>query len=406
MNFIKLLIALILVIMLTDNAKAQFSLSGEFRPRTEFNKGYKTLASEGQDLSTFTTQRTRINAAFKNEFVNTKLVLQDVRLWGGQAQLVQNEDYAVSVHEAWAEILFTKELKLKAGRQEVVYDDQRIFGNVGWAQQGRSHDMAILKLEKEFSLHFGIAHNENSNTTNNLYEGPDAYKDLQFVWFNKKWERTSLSLLVLNNGVPVIENNEQVNKYSQTIGGHVSTKFSELVVFNGNLYYQAGKHTSGKDISALNLLAELGFKNFTLGYEYLSGNDYNETKKYKSFNPLYGTNHKFNGFMDYFYVGNHIGSVGLNDIYLKYQHQIKKIGFNADLHYFTAAAKVAENADSYLGTELDLSASWAINPITKLTFGYSRMFAGESMEIIKGGNHSESQQWSYLMLSVTPPFIK
>ncbi|MDZ7608893.1 MAG: hypothetical protein U5K79_25710 [Cyclobacteriaceae bacterium] len=30
----------------------------------------------------------------------------------------------------------------------------------------------------------------------------------------------------------------------------------------------------------------------------------------KSFNPLYGTNHKFYGYMDYFYVGNSHGQVG------------------------------------------------------------------------------------------------
>ena len=41
-----------------------------------------------------------------------------------------------------------------------------------------------------------------------------------------------------------------------------------------------------------------------------------EDKDYKennSFTPFYGTNHKFNGHMDYFYVGNHIGNVGLRE---------------------------------------------------------------------------------------------
>jgi hypothetical protein len=67
-----------------------------------------------------------------------------------------------------------------------VYDDHRIFGNVGWAHQVRSHDLAILKYQSDISLHDGIAHHENSNPTNNLFDGADAYKDLQFVWFNKK----------------------------------------------------------------------------------------------------------------------------------------------------------------------------------------------------------------------------
>jgi hypothetical protein len=59
------------------------------------------------------------------------------------------------------------------------------------------------------------------------------------------------------------------------------------------------------------------------GYEYLSGNSYNKTDKVYAFEPFYGTNHKFNGFMDYFYVGNHINSVGLHDAWLKYGYKQK-----------------------------------------------------------------------------------
>ena len=49
-----------------------------------------------------------------------------------------------------------------------------------------------------------------------------------------------------------------------------------------------------------------------------SRNDYNgDASENKAFTPFYGTNHKFNGFMDYFHVGNHANSVGLIDIYTK-----------------------------------------------------------------------------------------
>jgi hypothetical protein len=30
----------------------------------------------------------------------------------------------------------------------------------------------------------------------NIYNGPDAYKNLQFAWFNKTWENKGLSLLI------------------------------------------------------------------------------------------------------------------------------------------------------------------------------------------------------------------
>lgn len=397
---------IILCFLTVNTTRAQFSLSGEFRPRTEFSHGYKTLAEENQNWSNFTSQRTRLNAGFKNEWLSTKIVLQDVRLWGSQPQLGTNEDYAVSIHEAWARVFFTKYFSLQAGRQELVYDDHRIFGNVGWAQQGRSHDLALFKFENQIKFHFGIAHHENSDPTDNIYDGPDAYKDLQFLWFNKTWDKSSLSLLALNNGVPVMESGEQKTKYSHTLGGRVTTGF-EAINLAANLYVQTGKHSNGKDISALNGLLELTFPfGITAGYEYLSGNSYNKNDKVYAFTPFYGTNHKFNGFMDYFYVGNHINSVGLQDANLKYKFSKNNFGFNADLHYFAAAGKISEDAGKYLGTELDLTFLYKVHDVATISAGWSTMFAGENMELIKGGSKDAGNHWAYIMLSVNPSFIK
>ena len=393
-------------IFMSQTVVAQFSLTGEFRPRTEFNHGYKTLANTGQDWSIPTSQRSRLNFMFNHEILKTKLTLQDVRYWGSQPQLVNNEDYAVSVHEAWADVVLAKNFSLKAGRQELVYDDHRIFGNVGWAQQARSHDLALFKYENSFKLHFGVAHHENSNIANNIYDGPDAYKDLQFAWFNKTWNKNSLSLLFLNNGVPVMENEKQISKYSQTMGGHYSLTVGNIAIA-ANLYYQSGKHISGNDISAFNYLLEASLKSaFTAGYEYLSGNSYNKTDKNYAFNPLYGTNHKFNGFMDYFYVGNHINSVGLNDVYLKYKHSKNNISINADLHYFASAGKISADVKNYLGTEIDLLLTYKLHEMCSLSAGWSTMFASESMELLKGGDSKTGNHWAYIMLSVTPTFIK
>lgn len=406
MNILRYFPLLLLGILFSSAAFAQLSMSGEFRPRTEFNHGYKALATDNQNMSTITTQRSRLNVLFKNEFISTKLVLQDVRLWGSQAQLTNNEDYAVSIHEAWAAVYFAPEFSLQAGRQELVYDDQRIFGNVGWAQQARSHDVALLKFEKDIKIHFGIAHHENADITNNLYLGPDAYKDLQFLWINKTWDKNSLSLLALNNGVPVMENNKQVSKYSQTLGGHLSAG-TEAATFAGNFYYQTGKHASGIDISAINFLLEASLKmGITGGFEYLSGNSYDTNDKNYAFTPLYGTNHKFNGFMDYFYVGNHINSVGLQDAYLKYKFGKNKIGGNIDLHYFASAGNITPGADKYLGTEIDLTLNYKVHSMTTLSAGWSFMFAGDSMELLKGGDSKATNTWAYIMLSVTPNFIQ
>lgn len=404
---------LIFAMLITPALYAQLSLSGEFRPRTEISHGYGTLSADDQKASTFTSQRTRLNFQYNNEFVNTMIMIQDVRLWGNQPQLVENQEKAVSLHQGWAEVLFTKDFSLKAGRQELNYDDQRIFGNVGWTQQARSHDLALLKYEGNFKFHLGVAHNENNNRRNNLYDGPDAYKDMQFFWISDSWEKSSISLLFLNNGVPVSIGVEQKNRYSQTFGGHFRYQ-PEKIQLAANLYAQSGKDALDREINALNFMVEASFKanptaSATLGYEYLSGNDLlPEPGKNKAFNPLYGTNHKFNGFMDYFYVGGqHINSVGLQDAYFKWAcSRFKNVQWNLHLHYFAASGEMnLPDAKSYLGSEIDFDLTYSINPFSKLTFGYSHLLPGESMSLIKStGTHESTNNWAYLMLSVTPKF--
>jgi hypothetical protein len=405
----KTLYITILCLFLGTQAKAQFSLSGEFRPRTEYSHGFGTLAAEDQKASVFTSQRTRLNFDYKMDLLKVGLVLQDVRTWGSQPQQVANQDFATSIHQAWAELNFTPEISMKAGRQELAYDDSRIFGHGGWNQQGRSHDVALFKYTKKVNVHLGIAHHENTNRKDNIYDGPDAYKDLQFLWINQKAAGLSWSLLFLNNGKPVTEGTEQKTKYSQTFGTHLEIPMEKLA-FSGNLYFQTGEDGARKALNAYNLLAEATYKSsekmqWQLGYEMLSGTDYNIEEKNASFTPLYGTNHKFNGFMDYFYAGNHLSSVGLADAYVKFATSKNKTTFNADLHFFASTAKISETADNYLGTEIDLSLTQTINPAAKITFGYSQMFGSESLEILKGGSRGTTNNWAYLMISVTPKFI-
>ncbi len=409
LNMKKLLVVGILCLFLSNLVKAQFSLSGEFRPRTEYSHGYATLADEDQKASVFTTKRTRLNFDYKMDQLKVGLVLQDVRTWGSQPQLVNNEDFATSVHQAWAEIGLTKGLDLKVGRQELVYDDSRILGNVGWAQQARSHDLALLKYTGKVNVHLGLAHHENTNRKNNLFDGDDAYKDMQFLWINQKTEKLIWSLLFLNNGKPVLDGADQKSKYSQTFGTHLEVPMKKLA-FAGNLYFQTGKDGANTSLNAFNALVEITFKSsattkWNMGCEILSGTDFDRTEKNKSFNPLYGTNHKFNGFMDYFYVGNHLNSVGLADAYAKYSTAKRKTAFNADLHLFSSAAKISATSKNYLGTELDLSLTQTLNTATKITFGCSQMFGSDSLEILKGGSKGTISNWAYIMIAVTPKFL-
>lgn len=109
--------------------------------------------------------------------------------------------------------------------------------------------------------------------------------------------------------------------------------------------------------------------------------------------------------MDYFYVGNHLSSVGLNDVYLKYSGSKNKTSFNADVHLFSSAAQISATAENYLGTEIDLTLTQTLNAATKLSVGYSQMFGSESLELLKGGSKGTINNWAYIMISVTPKFL-
>lgn len=392
---------------------AQVSLTGEIRPRAEYSHGYSTLAAPSQDASIFTTQRTRLNFVYSSDVLISKVVLQDVRLWGSQAQLVSNEEKAISVHEAWAEAPLFRDFSIKAGRQELVYDDQRIFGNVGWAQQARSHDVVVLKFKSTIEAHFGLALNQNTNRTNNIFDGADAYKAMQYLWLNKKMDKLSVSLLALNNGVPLMNGARQDVVYSQSIGTHVKLKATNDLNFVFNAYYQGGNVVYGgvrTSLSAYNLLAEAHYKEgnilWTAGYELLSGNDPSDNSSLQSFTPFYGTNHKFNGFMDYFYVGNHINNEGLGDLYIKGAYTKGKTSASTHVHLFTSGASKATMNRGPLGVELDLSYGFDISEVTKVAVGYSQMFGTDKLESLKGGSAAEMNNWAYLMFTFKPNFLK
>ncbi len=408
--------AIVLFFTMISGTYAQFTLDAEFRPRAEFSHGHGTLAAENQHPSYFISQRTRLNFSYASEKLRTGLVLQDVRYWGNQQQLVGNEDFATSIHQAWLEYYIVPEWSVKAGRMELSYDNQRMLGSVGWAQQARSHDLVLVKYEGLFKAHAGLAYHENSDRSNNFYFGPDAYKAMLFLWGEYTIDKLKMSMLLLSNGVPVPrtvapggELIDQGISFSQTVGSLVNYAADNFGLVGG-VYYQGGKDGGENKLSAFygNLegsikpLEDLGLK---LGYEYLSGTAYDETETNHSFTPFYGTNHKFNGFMDYFYVGNHGNNVGLQDLYLNGAYSLGKIKLGASIHMFASAALQADDAAKYLGTELDLTCSWQVDEQVGLMAGYSQMFAGSSMELLKGGSANAYQGWAWFMVTVKPKFF-
>ncbi|HFA48406.1 MAG TPA: hypothetical protein ENJ95_05235 [Bacteroidetes bacterium] len=408
-----LLLFALATLFVTNISAQNFDLSAEVRPRFESKHGYKTLLPTGADGANFISQRTRLNFKFQQDKIKFGMTLQNVRVWGDVSTLSSN-DNANSFHEAWAEAILSDKVSMKMGRQEIVYDDHRIFGNVGWAQQARSHDAFIFKYtpKADQRLDIGLALNaDGQGGLDALYSNAAGYKALQYAWYHGKFDKLGLSVLLLNTGIEYLdEKEEQTVDYMQTIGPRFTYK-SGAFSANAAAYFQTGKRVN-LDVSAAYFAGNLGYKvsdNFSIGagMEYLSGKDQNDADTdVKSFAPLFGTNHKFNGWMDYFYVGNHGGSVGLTDINATLGY--KKDKFSAKLipHFFSAAADVYDDTnqkmDSNLGTEVDFTMGYKIANNITMKAGYSMMFATDTMQALKGGDKDETNTWGWVMFVFKP----
>lgn len=409
---------------------AQFKLGAEVRPRGEYLHGFRTLAdSTGQEPAVFVDQRTRLTFSYDHEKFKVFVSLQDIRTWGSTTQMNRVDGFT-SLNQAYAELKIFKGLSTKFGRQQLSYDDDRIFGHLEWAQQARSHDAFLLKYEDStLFIHAGAAYNQNApGFFGNGYTVAGNYKTMQYLWFHKDFKyNIGLSVLFLNNGMQSFKTDSLGKPYdfalnfSQTAGTRL-TYSGKMVTAAGAFYYQFGKDGKGNDLSAYNIMADVEVRpvkqfGITLGYEALSGTsqvNYGSTWN-RSFTPFYGTNHKFNGYMDYFYVGNHINNVGLNDAWFRLR-KIGKFGAAIDGHMFYTAAPLLDKkeqaatglkvaANPYLGFELDLKLNYKVNDWIGLEGGYSHMFASESMESLKGGKADALNNWAYLMVTVKPMLL-
>ena len=251
MKLIKSLITVLAVVIAT-NVNAQLKIDVQLKPRFEYRHGFKTLFPDDVDPSAFVSQRSRLNIGYTQEQLMFYLSVQDIRVWGDTPQLNTSGKNGFSLHQAWAQIGLSESVALKVGRQEIVYNDSRIFGNVDWAQQGRSHDVAMLKVKDgKFKLDLGLAFNQDGETLTGNILTTNTYKSFQYAWLHNDWDNFSGSFLLLNNGRQYIDadpdNSE--TRYSQTLGTHL--KFGKGAFnLSSNRFYQFGKDVVDNDLSA------------------------------------------------------------------------------------------------------------------------------------------------------------
>ncbi len=416
-----------IILLIPLQSFAQFNVDGQILVRGEYRNGYNRPMAEGLDPAGFIAHRARLQASYQLDRFSFYMSVQDVRTWGSTSQ-ANTTDGFLSVHEAYGEVSFGENWKVKLGRQELNYDNFRFLGNLDWALQARSHDFALVKYEKEKSkLHLGGGFNQDGQAlSGNIYNVPNQYRAAQLVRFESVLGKVDYTLLFWNEGRQWTQkdaNGAIVDKgvrFRQTLGIPMVRTTLKNTTLSGYVYTQFGEDINGGKVSAFNASAQVsqllvntedGKKwRATLGAEVISGTDASGSEKNNSYSLQYGTNHLFNGYIDWFYVSNTWeNSVGLKDFYLRSRYEFNpKFWLQADVHGFSSYAETVlpgENADSKsknLGSELDLTFGWIIHEAVSLQGGYSQYFLSDTMRSLHSQALGDQQNWAYLMVVFRP----
>lgn len=405
---------------LSQTAFSQFRLSAEIRPRAELRHGFKRPLNTNEAGAFFIEQRTRLHLNYRNQQLELLIVPQDVRIWGDRDQAAKSENTGLTnLHQAWAAYAFHPSHRIRVGRMELDYDNARLLGNLGWAQQSRSHDAVKYEYrDTTWQIHVAAAFNQDSRQpepaklSDTYYSGFNNYKAMQFLWVHKQFKSVAASAIILNES----RQHAPDTVYQLQTGGTYIQIGRQPIAATVEYYRQRGKTSEGRASNAF--LAALQFSakpipeiTLTAGMDYLSGDD-PKTAGNEAFNPLYGTHHQFYGLMDYFYVGNSHQNTGLNDIHAGIAYQKNHHNLQLRAHRFATAAAYAATdthiaAGNKLGIELDLTYALQISPQFSAQAGFSTLSHTAALRQLKQTETTDGlSTWSWLMLAFTPLLLE
>ena len=405
-----------------------FTLSGQLRPRFEYRNGAYQALQEGEEPAILVNNRLRLNMDYRfRQDLQLYVSLQQVNIWG-QAPQVQVIDRTggLSVFEAYAALPLGGGFDLKLGRQQIVLDEDRIFGSLDWHPAGRAHDAVNINWRsvENFYLRSFFAFNQNyldgkaatdkingnvNNPKGQYFTPGQPYQHMEALHAHYAFTPDQkLSFLFANLG---LRNNDRADYNMQTFGVHYRGRSQDLS-YGAEAYLQTGKNNIGATKEAYLLAAMVGYKflptlSATMGIDYLSGNNSPDTSgKDKVFTPFSGTNHKFYGFMDYYYV-SYTPQVGLFNPYISATLKTSEKGnLSAAGHYFRSAGKI-DGKSRNLGVEADLVYTHKLQPFASLQVGYSVHKVSGSYNTLRGFSATRPwQDWFWCSININPTMLK
>lgn len=338
----------------------------EFTPEVQVRPRYEVRWA---DLSApaihAVSQRSRLGATADRGALSARVVVQDVRLWGEEANTLKDFTAdAVDVHIATLEWAPANTTLVTVGRQELALHEHRLIGSVDWTQQGRSFDGGRVQWASE-DLHA-------QGAALVLAEGDSATWPANETAFlgvaSAGWKTVDAVYIVEDRGSASLRQTAGV--YAAGASGIVSGRIEA--------YGQLSDQPAAGLVGVRGTVApEASVKpKITLWWDSLS----------PRFNTLYATNHKFYGLADVAVFQRGDATTGLHNGALKVAlSPTDSTTVKLDGHAFLAA-----DGSGLIGEEVDLTVG------AKLPGGLSLAGGGAAFLY---ADDTPAMVWSWLQIN-------
>lgn len=407
----ELLLFVLMLFSLVQLSGQTVKVDAEIRSRGEFRDGFREPLADSLSASYVNNLRTKLNLFYESDKIKAKLSLLDTRTYGGTD--VSKTGNGVGILEAWGEYSFSPDFSFAIGRQGLEYDDKRLFSYNNWSNTPGGHDLLLLKYQTSgITIHAGSAYNNVGDSVQYLAPYKQSYKTLNFVRLEKIFGKLSASALWINDSFEKGAVGDIKRKYRNTVGGNLwITETKNPLKLNLSAYYQFGRDKQHRELNAylLSALAQQQISkkwSIQLGGDVFSGSDYDiDPNKNNTFEKLYGTNHAFNGSIEYWAT---LPSQGLVDLFAGVTAQFSsKFNINLTYHRFSTLKDIDQSGKSNLGSEIDITANYTVNKELAIQGGWSSYFTTKGSDTLKKKTNIDTHfpQWAYVQITFKPVFF-
>ena len=415
----KKLLVLILTLLMTFTAisqenKATWKFDGQVQLRSEM---------DGRDFSNkthpyfYSSLRTRLGAGANiSDKVLFYAQVQDSRVLGEETSISTNTKN-LDLHQKCLKLVdpFELPLSVQAGRFEVAYGTDRFFSASSWTYTSKAWDGVRFQYNKSFKLDvFALTKSDSAayissfSPTTFSYPAKNVYSASVYgFWFTTQLDQANkLDVFSYYDISRKYDAKNNLDLKQGTYGLNHTGSYGILSSLTEAAYQYGKKGT--KNVSSFTVSAQGFLKVWTgkvgIGVDVLSGTDPNSTTDFNTFDFSYGSSHKRNGVMDYFFESySTTYGLGLNDYYVTSAFDVPNTALNValDLHLLKSnKAKVNYGTD--LGQEIDLTLKYNLIKEASLSWGGSIFLPGDLMKTYfqtAKGDRSDLGFWSYVMIT-------